>query len=375
MRQSRTLAADECDDHDRAYLTTEDFVANDGARLPLHSWLPDGPVKAVILALHGIDDYSHAFAGPGAEWAKLGIATYAYDQRGFGAAPMPGSWAGTYQLDADLAAVARLLRARYPGVPLYLLGESMGAAVVITAVGGSAGAERPQADGIILSAPAIWGRQTLNVFLRVVLWTVDHIAPQWTLTGGSLKIQPTDNIEIWRELSRDPLVIKKTRVATIAGLVDLMTDAFAAAPLLRQHMLLLYGAHDQVIPPEPMKKFIAALPPVPPGRRVLAYYANGYHMLLRDLEGKLVQDDVASWIFKPEAPLPSGADRRGAEVLEPQSCSAGMMHAKLLYGRSRPWLFWGVRKRMDGERKVGVLLPTTLVGTYPQPEWLIDRDG
>ncbi len=301
------------------HLTTEDFVANDGAHLPLRSWLPQGPVKAVILAVHGIDDYSHAFAGPGEEWAKHGIATYAYDQRGFGAAPMPGSWAGTYQLDADLAAVTRLLRARYRGVPLYLFGESMGAAVVITAETGSAGAERPQADGIILQAPAIWGRQTLNVFLRVVLWTVDHIAPQWTLTGESLKIQPTDNIEIWRELSRDPLVIKKTRVATIAGLVDLMTDAFAAAPLLRQRTLLLYGAHDQVIPPEPMKKFIAALPPVAPGMRVLAYYDHGYHLLLRDLEGKLVQRDVESWILTPDAALPSGADRRGSEVLAPQS--------------------------------------------------------
>jgi acylglycerol lipase len=301
------------------HLTTEDFVANDGAHLPLHSWLPDGSVKAVILAVHGINDYSHAFAGPGEEWAKHGIATYAYDQRGFGAAPLPGSWVGTYQLDADLAAIARLLRARYPDVPLYLLGESMGAAVVITAESGSAGAERPQVDGIILSAPAIWGRQTMNIFLRAVLWTVDHIAPQWTLTGESLKVQPTDNIEIWRELSRDPLVIKKTRVATIAGLVDLMSDAFAAAPLLRQRMLLLYGAHDQVVPSEPMKAFIAALPPVAPGRRVLAYYDNGYHMLLRDLDAKLVQRDVESWIFTPDAALPSGADHRGVEVLTPRS--------------------------------------------------------
>jgi alpha-beta hydrolase superfamily lysophospholipase len=227
---------------------------------------------------------------------------------------------GARRLDEDLTIVSRLVSAEHPNVPHFLLGESMGGAVVITAETGAAGAERPKADGIILVAPAIWGRQTMNVFLRVTLWTVDHIAPQWTLTGESLKVQPTDNIEIWRELSRDPLVIKKTRVATIAGLVDLMSDAFAAAPLLRQRMLLLYGAaHDQVIPPEPMKKFIAGLPPVAPGKRVLADYDNGYHMLLRDLEGKLVQQDVESWIFAPDAKLPSGADRRGVEVLEPQS--------------------------------------------------------
>jgi alpha-beta hydrolase superfamily lysophospholipase len=296
-------------------LTSDAYVANDGARLPLQSWLPDGQVRAVVLAVHGINDYSHAFAGPGAEWAKLGIATFAYDQRGFGAAPYPGTWAGVYLLDADLAAITRLLRARYPGVPIYLLGESMGGAVVITAEAGVAGAERPQVDGIILVAPAVWGRQTLNMFVRAVLWTMDHVAPGMSFTGESLKIQPTDNIAILRELSRDPLVIKATRVSTIAGLVDLMTEAYAAAPLMQRRMLVLYGAHDQVVPPAPTRKFVDALPPATSGERIFAYYDNGYHMLLRDLQAKLVDDDVASWILAPNAPLPSGADRRGVAML------------------------------------------------------------
>jgi alpha-beta hydrolase superfamily lysophospholipase len=296
-------------------LTADAFIADDGTRLPLRSWLPNGQAKAVVLAVHGINDYSHAFAGPGAEWARHGIATFAYDQRGFGAAPRRGSWAGTYLLDSDLAAMTRLLRARYPGVPLYLLGESMGGAVVITAETGAAGAERPQADGIILVAPAVWGRQTMNVFLRVALWTMDHVAPSWTFTGESLKIRPTDNIEILRELSRDPMVIKATRVSTIAGLVDLMTQAFAAAPSLRQRVLLLYGAHDEVVPADPTRKFIDALPPVAPGERTLAYYDSGYHMLLRDLDAELVENDIENWIFSPAVPLPSGADRRGLQML------------------------------------------------------------
>lgn len=300
-------------------LTTHDFIANDGTRLPLRSWLPEGRIKAVVLAVHGFNDYSHAFSGPGKEWARQGIATFAYDQRGFGAAPFPGAWAGTYLLDADLAAVTRNLRARFPGVPLYLLGESMGGAVVITAEAGVAGAERPQVDGLILVAPAIWGRQNLNVFVRAALWTLDHVTPGWTFTGESLHIQASDNIEMLREFSRDPLVIKDTRVATIAGLVDLMSDAFAAAPQMKQRMLLLYGAHDEVVPFEPTKRFIAALPPVPPKDRVLAYYDKGYHMLLRDLEGTQVDRDIASWIFAPDAPLPSGADRRGDAILAPQS--------------------------------------------------------
>ncbi|HVA12696.1 MAG TPA: lysophospholipase [Stellaceae bacterium] len=302
----------------KPHLTGDAYVAVDGAHLPLRSWLPDGPVKAVILAVHGIDDYSHAFAMPAKVWAQDGIATFAYDQRGFGAAPDRGRWVGTYQLDADVAGVSRLLRARYPHVPLYLLGESMGGAVVITAATGWAGAERPDADGIILVAPAVWGEQTMNVFYRATLWVADHVAPRWKLSGSGLHILPSDNIPMLRAFSRDPLVIKETRVDTIKGLVQLMSEALAAAPLLKQHTLLLYGGHDQLVPQTPVRDFVDTLPRSSAGRRTVAWYDHGYHMLLRDLEGPTVAQDVASWVFRPDAPLPSGADIRGAAELLPK---------------------------------------------------------
>src|SRR5919199_2038019 len=74
-------------------LEAQRFVTADGAVLPLRRWLPEGAPKAVVLALHGFNDYSNGFAAPGPEWAAEGIATYAYDQRGFGAAPQRGQWA------------------------------------------------------------------------------------------------------------------------------------------------------------------------------------------------------------------------------------------------------------------------------------------
>src|SRR5690348_9841856 len=70
------------------HLESDAIIMSDGARLPLRVWLPSGPVKAVVLALHGFNDYSNAFATPGEALAWRGIATYAYDQRGFGKAPL-----------------------------------------------------------------------------------------------------------------------------------------------------------------------------------------------------------------------------------------------------------------------------------------------
>ena len=50
-------------------ITASSFIADDGTALPLKSWLPDGKPTAVILALHGFNDYSKAFAGAGVAWA------------------------------------------------------------------------------------------------------------------------------------------------------------------------------------------------------------------------------------------------------------------------------------------------------------------
>jgi alpha-beta hydrolase superfamily lysophospholipase len=289
-------------------LATHWLVADDGAQLPLRIWLPDGPVRATILALHGFNDYSEAFTAPAQEWAKHGIATYAYDQRGFGQAPDHGLWPGIRRLDQDMAVASRLVARQHPGVPHYILGESMGGAVVITGMAGAADAPRPVADGVILAAPAVWGRDEMTLFERVALWTAYHMAPGLTFTGEGLGIQPSDNIPMLRLLAHDPLVIKATRVDAIEGLVDLMDRAQAAAPRLDARLLLLYGAHDELIPPDAVRYLLATMPADTAAERRIAWYPEGFHMILRDLDAAIVVADVESWVLDPAAPLPSGAD-------------------------------------------------------------------
>src|SRR5215510_6197681 len=71
--------------------------------LPLRVWEPwDRPAEAVILALHGFNDYSKGFASPGKGMARRGFIFYAFDQRGFGQTPQRGIWAGEKQMADDL---------------------------------------------------------------------------------------------------------------------------------------------------------------------------------------------------------------------------------------------------------------------------------
>ena len=289
------------------------WVTADGLELPLRAWLPEAPPAAVILALHGFNDYSAAFEAPGSWWAEHGIATYAYDQRGFGEAPHRGLWAGSETLSGDLVSLAALIRARHPETPFYILGESMGGAVAMVAF-----AENPGfgVDGAILSAPAVWARSTMPGYQRITLEIVAYVMPWGRLTGEGVRIQASDNIEMLRALGRDPLVIKKTRVDTVYGLTNLMDQALASADRVTVPLLLLYGERDEIIPQDPTLQAWNDLPAAARQRQRLALYEDGWHMLLRDLGAEVVLDDVSTWIADPGAPLPSGADRRAEAVLD-----------------------------------------------------------
>lgn len=294
-------------------LSAGGFVAFDGARLPARAWMPKSEEpQAIIVALHGFNDYGNFFAAPGRYLARLGFGVYAYDQRGFGAAPNRGLWPGVAAYRRDLAAVVRAVRARHPGLPVHLLGESMGGAVIMTAL---AGPDPPQADAVVLSAPAVWARATMPWYQRAALWLGARTVPWLTVSGRGLRIAPSDNVEMLRALGRDPLVIKETRIDTISGLADLMDAALEAASSFEANALILYGDRDQIIPKSPTRLMMARLPREGRDRRRIAVYENGYHMLLRDLQAEKLWLDIAHWLTDPATPLPSGADLGAARLL------------------------------------------------------------
>ncbi len=279
------------------------FVAADGARLPLDAWAPEGEPWAALIALHGMNDYANAFAYSAPWWASQGVATYAYDQRGFGRAPDRGVWGGTELMVEDLRTFAALARARHPKAVLGVLGHSMGGAVAITAF---ASDNPPQADRLILAAPAVWGWSRQALPNRLALWISAHVVPSWRITPPSWltqRIQASDNIEVLRAMGRDRNMIFDTRVDAVYGLVQLMQQADENLAKVRMPLLYLYGAHDEIIPKSAALHAARGLKPVDRS----AYYADGWHLLTRDLQGPKVWADIESYLRDPAAPLPSGA--------------------------------------------------------------------
>ncbi len=298
---------------DEPRLEDSRIVTGDGAKLPLRRWLPaSGAPKAALIALHGFNDYSNAYSDLGPALAEAGIAVYAYDQRGFGAAPNPGLWAGNDALVGDLTTVATLVKKRHPEVEVYAIGESMGGAVIMAALARDALAP---IDGVILSAPAVWGRETMGAVSQSLLWFFAHTVPFVRLEPRNVNRTPSDNREMLIALGRDPLFIKKTRIDAIYGLVGLMDEALAGAPALDDDMLILYGDNDQIVTSESTCLMVSRLPDPDAGRAWrLAIYPNGHHLLFRDLEGGRVIKDIGAWLTDPAAPLPSGSEQAVASA-------------------------------------------------------------
>ncbi len=266
------------------------FRASDGTELVAQSWLPQGKVKANLLLLHGFNEYPGAFDEVGQSFAKQGVAVWAYDQRGFGRSPYRGLWSSSERMAEDAREVTKLLHKLHPQQPLYVAGTSMGGAVALLATGSGDLA----ADGIILLAPAVWISETQPFYQRWSLEFAKRFTPAWSPTGEGLNIRPSDNIEMLKRIWKSPWMIRQSRIDTVAGLVELMDKSYASADKVKLPVLLLYGEKDQLVPKKPTDMLWARLPKM--GKTQQIRYPNGWHMLMRDLQGAKVIHDMIQWM-------------------------------------------------------------------------------
>lgn len=287
----------------QARLENDVFVARDGARLGLTVWRAKEPA-AIIAAVHGMNDYAGAFSLAAPYWAERGITTYAYDQRGFGRSPNQGRWAGAPAMKEDLRAFIAAIRRDHPYTPLFVMGHSMGAAVVMAAHKD----EALDADGIILAAPGVWGGAQMPLLYRATLNLAACVAPGKTLTGESAGRQASDNIDFLRAMYEDPNVVKDTRLDAVLGVVRMMGEGWDASDEIAGDFLVVYGARDDIIPVKKIRKAAKRLS----GEVETRVYEDGWHLLLADTARAAPLADIATWAL-------ARADReppRRAETLE-----------------------------------------------------------
>lgn len=108
------------------------LTANDRSRLYVNQWMPDGPAKAVLMLSHGMAEHSERYGRLAAALCAAGYGLYALDQRGHGRTADEGTLGlyaekdGWNKVVGDLASLNQHIGQQQPGLPIFLLGHSMG---------------------------------------------------------------------------------------------------------------------------------------------------------------------------------------------------------------------------------------------------------
>ena len=170
---------------------------------PCLTWLPiDGKCKAVILCVHGLGLHNGTYADFGKRMASLGYAVYAIDVRGFGSF-MEAKGRETVDFDGclnDIQSTLKVLHRAHKGLPLYLLGESMGGAIALRAT-----AIFPDlVDGLISSVPANDRFKQSHTRLNVAVHLLENPDKPFDV-GKDIISQATEKQELRDQWSKDPL--------------------------------------------------------------------------------------------------------------------------------------------------------------------------
>lgn len=285
----------------------------------VHRWLPSGPIKAVIQIVHGLAEHAGRYSRLAAALNGLGYAVYASDLRGHGKTAKSQEDLGFFAakdgwrkcLD-DLWQVNRNAASAHPGLPIVLLGHSMGATLARQFI-----AEHGDSlSGVILSgsngqpnALAQSGRLTARLeSLRLGPRGKSKLIQSLTFDAFNKRFEPSRTSFDW--LSRDPAEVDKYVADPLCGFaastqlwID-MLDAWAAIARSCNNVprnlpiYVISGTHD------PVSAGTKALTPMlgqfrAAGLKVESkFYPEARHELLNETNRDEVTADLIAWLKK-----------------------------------------------------------------------------
>jgi len=289
-----------------AHVLSGTFVASDGALVPYRLWQAENP-RALVLLLHGAFDYSGAFDEVGPKLREQGLTAFAYDQRGFGATASRSYWTGKRRMVKDAVEAILLLRQRYGERPVFVVGESMGAAVAVHV---AARARNLNLAGLVLVAPGAVAGMFRLMFGRFVARLLRRFAPESEIAIERVSHEELTATSAIRLLS-DPLVLRGVRPKMAFGLLELAAHAVDMAHKVSVPALTMVGTRDDVLRTACITRLHLSLK----GEKSWETFKDGPHLLLHWREGERVLERVLSFI---EDRLPATVPREVAEPALPQ---------------------------------------------------------
>ena len=267
---------------------TRVFTAPDGAQLFEQSWHPTGPVRAVLVIHHGLKDHSTRYGDFAQRLTARGFAVYAYDMRGHGhSSGMRAALDRFDDLTGDLGRFMDRVRQREAGRPVFLLGHSVGGAVVTLFTL----ERRPELAGLIVLAPA------LRVDRSPLEAAATPLAAALLPNFGAVDTPDEEfsrSPEVVAEMGADPLVWHPAGPArTAAALVAALERIWALADTLDVPVLGVHGTVDRLTDPRGTAELIRR---ARHRDHTLVLYRGLRHDLIHEPEREQVIDDLVRWL-------------------------------------------------------------------------------
>ncbi|KAI0076518.1 lysophospholipase [Panus rudis PR-1116 ss-1] len=309
-------------------LYTETWLAGpDGHQFYTRTYAAPAPgPRAVILFVHGFAEHIGRYEHVHIDYPKRGITLFSFDQRGFGRTALDkehrskdasyGKTSWKYQ-SGDIEWWAKYLTKEYPGVPLFLMGHSMGGGLSIAFPTRTAPPPSPETvkllRGVIASSPLIQLPTPKPKWLRWTGAKLATLAP-YTQFPADVPAEHLSRNPAANEANlKDPLI---KRVGTLRGLDDMLSGGERLLESDWQHwpkelpILFIQGTADKVTSFPATEEFFKK---VPAQDKKLVPFPDAYHELVHEIDGipaKLFEECV-SWI---EAHLTdNGAPQTGGE--------------------------------------------------------------
>ena len=285
----------------------DDVATVRGTPCAMWQWTPaSGPPVALVVIFHGLG--GHARFPSVRIAAELltasGFAVCGMDLPGHGASPgMHGYIDSAASLVDDGLAAFRAASAAHPGLPVFLLGSSMGGAIAVQVAARAAEEARlPEPWGLVLMAPMLAPAVAPPLARLVSLLSWTPLA-RLALIGSSATSNEKQyaDPDLRREIDEDTLAYKgKLRVASVAAVLDLGTQTEAALPTVRAPFLCCVADDEQVLGPasRAAQERLMEVAATPKDRRTFKSYA-ALHGLLCELPEKRAQiaGDIVDWLL------------------------------------------------------------------------------
>jgi len=265
------------------------WQTEDGLRLYAQGWQPQTELKGVICLVHGLGEHSGRYAHLAAFLNQAGYALLTYDLRGHGKSEGQRGHAPSYEaLLNDISHLLEEAAERYPDLPRFLYGHSLGGNLVI----GYALRRHPQLTGVIATGP---------------LLRPGFEPPAWKLTLGKImyRLWPTLSMsnELDRQdLSRDPEVVRAynddplvhDRLSARLGMDMLEAGLWSLehAAVFPLPLLLMHGSDDRLTSPQASREFASQATQY----CNLKVWDGFYHEIHNEPEQGQVFDYVLEWL-------------------------------------------------------------------------------